>query len=371
MAARKIAYLSPFVFAEGACLDGGERFAWDLAAGVAESLGGRFEVDLIAFADAPGHREVAPGVTLRLLTAAGRPKDPLDVVSWELPEAIADADLVHIHQPYTRCAEVGLLVAKQQRKPVCVTDHGGASSPLVKQLGLLDMVDQVIAYSDFGASLYRTSAPLTVVKGGVDATRFTPPAHPATRDRVLYVGRLLPRKGIDRLITAMPPELPLTVCGRPSHVAYLERLRALAAGKRVEFVTDADDARVLDLYRRAWANVLPSVHVDCHGDAHEAPELMGVTLLEANACGTPAICSRVAALPEFVREGETGYVFDDLPGLTDRLRRLAGEPGLADWIGRQGRLVVEREYDRRVAGAKLGAIYGRLIDGAAASERAA
>lgn len=372
MGARKIAYLTPLYFDAISCLGGGERFPTNLARGVAESSGGRYEVELISFADAPGVRQVAPGVTLRLLTAAGRPRNPLDVVSWELPGAIADADLVHIHQVYNRCAEVGLLVAGQQRKPVCVTDHGGISSPLVKQLGLLDLVDRVVAYSDFGASLYRTSAPLTVIKGGVDATRFTPPpVGPVERDRVLYVGRLLPHKGIDRLIEALPSDLPLTVCGRPYHPAYFERLQALAAGKRVEFVTDADDARILDLYRRAWANVLPSVHVDCYGIAHEAPELMGFTLLEANACGTPAICARVAAMPEFVVEGETGFVFDDLPELAARLRALATEPGLADRLGAEGRRVVERDYDYRVAGAKLVAVYETLIDRASGSERAA
>jgi glycosyltransferase involved in cell wall biosynthesis len=371
MTANKIAYLSPLYFDAGSCLGGGERFPLNLAKGVAEGSDGRFEVELISFSNAPGRRVVAPGVTLRLLTAAGRPKNPLDVVSWELPEALAEADLVHIHQAYTRCSELGLLIAKQQRKPVCVTDHGGMSSPLVKQLGILDIVEQVIAYSDFGASLYRTSAPVTVVKGGVDASWFPPPATPVERDHVLYVGRLLPHKGIDRLIKALPHDLPLTVCGRPYHDDYFALLKSLAAGKRVEFVTDADDEQTLELYRRAWVNVLPSVYVDCYGNAHEAPELMGLTLLEALSCGTPAIASRVAAMPEFIIDGENGYVFDSLDELTARLRALATEPGLADRLGRQGRLTVEREFDYRVAGAKLAAIYARLIDGAAASEMAA
>jgi len=371
MDARKIAYLTPLYFDQGSCLGGGERFPWNLAKGVAESSGGRFEVELISFSDAPAVRPLAPGVTLRLLTAAGKPRNPLDVVSWELPEAFAAVDLIHIHQVYNRCAEVGLLVAKQQRKPVCVTDHGGFSSPLVKQLGLLDMVDHVVAYSDFGASLYRTSAPLSVIKGGVDASKFTPPPHPVERDRVLYVGRLLPHKGIDRLITALPPEIPLTVCGRPYHPEYFERLQELASGKRVEFVTDADDARTLDLYRRAWVNVLPSVYVDCYGTAHEAPELMGLTTLEAMACGTPAITSRVAAMPEFIREGETGFVFDDLDELSAQLRSLATEPGLSDRLGRAGRLDVENRYDYRVAGAKLVTLYESLVGRAAGSEKAA
>jgi glycosyltransferase involved in cell wall biosynthesis len=371
MDVRTIAYLTPLYFDQGSCLGGGERFPWNLAKGVAETAGGRYRVELLSFSDAPSVRPIAPGVTLRLLTAAGKPRHPLDVVSWDLPEAIAGADLVHIHQAYNRCAEVGLLVAKQQRKPVCVTDHGGYSSPLVKQLGLLDMVDRVVAYSDFGASLYRTSTPVTVIKGGVDASKFTPPPVPVERDRVVYVGRLLPHKGIDQLITALPAELPLTVCGQPYHPDYFERLKALAEGKRVEFLTDADDAGIMDLYRRAWAGVLPSVYVDCYGTAHEAPELMGLTLLEAMACATPAVASRVAAMPEFVRDGETGYVFDSLDELTDRLLRLAAEPGLADRLGGQARLVVEREFDLRVAGARLVALYDELIGRAGAAERAA
>lgn len=371
MAARKIAYLSPLYFDAGCYVGGGERFPLNLAKGVAASSGGRYEVELISFSRESALRPIAPGVSLRLLKIAARPRNPLDVVSWEIPEALSGADLVHIHQAYTRCSEVGLLVAKQQRKPVCVTDHGGASSPLVKQLGLLEIVDRVIAYSDFGASLYHTSTPITVIKGGVDADAFTPPAAPVDRRHVLYVGRLLPHKGIDRLIQALPPDLPLIICGRPYHEEYHRLLVELAAGKQVRFVTDATDEQILDLYRTAWANVLPSVFVDCYGRSHEAPELMGFTLLEAMACGTPAIAARTAAMPEFVNEGVTGFVFDDVDMLTQRLRRLADEPGLADAMGTEGRRAVERDFDYRVSGRKLVAVYDQLIARAADAEIAA
>ena len=69
---------------------------------------------------------------------------------------------------------------------------------------------------------------------------------------------------------------------------------------------------------------------------------MGFTLLEAMACGTPAICSRVAAMPEFVRDGETGFVFDRPDELTDRLRHLAGDPALVERMGRQARAARSR-----------------------------
>jgi glycosyltransferase involved in cell wall biosynthesis len=361
MNVRKIAYLTPLYFDEASCLGGGERYPLNLGKGVVESSAGQYEVDLISFGATSFRRELAPGISLRVLKVAGKPAHPLDIVSWELPAALAEFDLVHIHQAYTRCSEMGMLVAKQLRKPICITDHGGTSSPFVEQLGILDLADRVVAYSEFGASLYRTSTPIEIIKGGVDASCFTPPPRPVRRDRVLYVGRLLPHKGIDQLIAAMPPELPLTVCGRAYDERFFRRLEDAAEGKRVEFVTDADDERILELYHKAWVNILPSVYVDCYGNTYRAPELMGFTLLEAMACGTPAISSRVAAMPEFIREGETGFVFDDPGQLAEQLRRLAADPELVETMGRQARLVVEQEYDYRVAGARLVDVYEPLI----------
>jgi glycosyltransferase involved in cell wall biosynthesis len=369
--ARTVAYLTPLYFDESSCLGGGERYPLNLARGVAETSDGRYRVELISFGDRPHRRALAPGVGLRVLRPAGKPANPLDVVSWELPEAIADADLVHIHQAYTRCSELGLLVARQQRKPICVTDHGGFTSPLGEEIGSLELADRIVAYSEFGASLYRTNRPIVVVKGGVDADLFTPPKHRPPRDRVVYVGRLLPHKGIDRLIEALPPNLPLTVCGRPYHADYLRRLKILAAKKQVSFVTDADDAQIRDFYSRAWASVLPSVVRDCYGDVHQAPELMGFALLEAMSCGTPGICSRVAAMPEFVIHGESGFIYDDLRELSVRLRSLAEESGLADRMGRRAREIVEDQFDLKVAGSRLRAVYDELIDGSHGREVAA
>jgi glycosyltransferase involved in cell wall biosynthesis len=129
----------------------------------------------------------------------------------------------------------------------------------------------------------------------------------------------------------------------------------------VEFITDADDDTIRDLYGRAWVNVLPSVYLDCYGIPYLAPELMGFTLLEAMACGTPVICSRVAAMPEFVIEGETGFIFDNQDQLTEQLLKLAEDPHLVEKMGWQARLAVEQQYDLKVAGAKLWAVYESLL----------
>jgi len=54
--------------------------------------------------------------------------------------------------------------------------------------------------------------------------------------------------------------------------------------------------------------VLPSVYDPVHGPQAPKAELLGLTLLEAMACGTPAICTDVGGMPEVVRHGETGLV---------------------------------------------------------------
>ena len=363
MSLRKIAYLTPLYFDERSCLGGGERYPLNLATGIVEASGGSCTVELISYGETSEQRTLRPGVTLRVLQIANRPGDRTNVASWELPAALADADLVHIHSPFTRSSELGILAAKQQHKPLCMTDHGGTASTIGLNLGSLELADRIIAYSDFGASLYWTKTPITIVKGGVDASAFSPAPRPTDRDRVLYVGRLLPHKGIDQLITALPPGLRLTVCGRPSHKDYTWLISDLAIqqGKDVEFVTDADDATIRALYHRSWVTVLPSVYQDCFGGNHVAPELMGLTLLESMASGTPAICSRVGAMPEFVREGETGFVYDRLDQLTETLLRLSQDPDLVERMGRRGREVVLEAYDLRVAGRKMFEIYQEMV----------
>lgn len=368
---KKIAYLTPMYFDDRSYIGGGERWPLNMAVGVAESSGGAYEVEILSYGPEPFRKVLHRGVTLRVMHCDPKPRNPLDGVSWEAVEALGEADVVHVMQAFTRSSEVGYILARLFQKPIVVTDLGGSSSPLGVHLGALELADRVVCYSDFLADMLTTTTPKVTIKGGVDARQFTPPAARPARDRILYVGRLLPHKGIDRLIRACPAGVPLTVCGRPYHPAYFDLLKQLAAGKRVEFVTDATDEGIRDLYARAWVNVLPSTYKDCYGHVYAAPELMGLTLLEAMACGTPAICARVGAMPEFVRDGETGYVFDTEEQLTEQLRLLAGNTARADRMGRAARQWVEAEYDLRVCGERLARVYDELTGRALGAWRVA
>lgn len=358
---KSVSYLTPLHFDTSSYLGGGERYPLNLAKAVSRT--GEYEVEIVSYGDVRRFetRRLAEGVTLRILPTSARTTGG-DRLSWDIVAAVRDADLVHIHQIFSRSSEVAMLAAKVLRKPVCVTDHGGASSRLGRSQRILDLADRIVCYSNFGESLIQTRNAVDVVLGGVDDSFFTPVSPDGPRDLLLYVGRLLPHKGVDRLLSALPDGVKLCVCGRPYHDEYWELLQALAAGKQVQFLLDADDAALRDLYRRAIAVVLPSVYVDCYGTTQPWPELMGFSLLEGMACGAPAICSRVGGMPEYVAHGQTGFVFDELAELRSYIDRLAADGDLVRSLGSQAQQRVRHEFGLTSAGRTMRAIYGDLLE---------
>ena len=197
-----------------------------------------------------------------------------------------------------------------------------------------------------------------MVYGGIDPSRFTPGAARTQAGGVLFVGRVLPHKGIDYLIQAIEPPLCLTVAGRQCLDQYSQRLRALAGGRPVRFLTDVTDEQLVDLYRSAMVTVLPSVHTTSDGARSDVPELLGLVVLESLACGTPVVVSDVASLPELVEDGVTGFIVppNDPAAIRDRLRYLLAHPAEAARMGVEGRArVLERFTWDAVARACLAA----------------
>jgi glycosyltransferase involved in cell wall biosynthesis len=237
-----------------------------------------------------------------------------------------------------------------------VTDHGLQGSLWGGLLPrLFDRFLTVSAYSarELGAPPERTH----VIYGGASPDRFFPdPA--AERHGALFVGRLTPHKGVDRLLAAMPAGALLRVVGsaghdpRPPERDYPILLRQLAVGRNVHFLGTARDAELPALYRSARVFVLPSVERTCYGRDVRVSELLGLSILEAMASGTPVIASRVGGVPEIVLDGETGFLVPpgDVAALHDALARVLSDPALAQRLGANARgLVVERFTWQRVA----------------------
>jgi glycosyltransferase involved in cell wall biosynthesis len=164
--------------------------------------------------------------------------------------------------------------------------------------------------------------------GGVRLTSFTPAARRTATPTLLYSGALNePRKRVGDLLGAVAllardePSLRLWLSG-PGDPRALLAAAPPDARERTE-VLPLGTPDLSEVYGRAWATVLPSVH-----------EAFGLVLVESLACGTPVVAADHAAPPELVTP-ETGAlaVPEDAHSLADACRRalvLAREGGIAE-----------------------------------------
>jgi glycosyltransferase involved in cell wall biosynthesis len=241
------------------------------------------------------------------------------------------------------------LAARARGQRLVMTDHGLGGGGW---FGLLPaLFDRFLTVSRFSASVLGVPpGKVRVVYGGADPMRFCPDDD-VRRSGVLFVGRLTPHKGVDRLIRALPAGARLTLVGTPGHDPQLPArdyplaLRQLSQGRDVTFAGAVPDAQLPDVHRRAAVFVLPTVKRDCYGREFPVAELLGLSVLEAMASGTPVVASRLDALPEVVQGGETGFLVTpgDEEELRDRLAQLLADRRLAARMGSRGReLAVDR-----------------------------
>jgi glycosyltransferase involved in cell wall biosynthesis len=252
-------------------------------------------------------------------------------------------------------SKIAAVVRRILRKPIFVTDHGGGAWDITSRLHLDPRFDGFLHVSEFSRRIARQldEPRAHVVYAGVDPGRFSPPPAGTQRTGVLYVGRIMPHKGVDVLIEALPDGVSLDVVGSVLDERFRGDLNRLAAGRDVRFHHDWDDERVRAAYRSAACVVLPSVYRDRYGDEFIVPELLGQTLLEGMACGAPAICTDVGGMPEVVEHGVTGFIVppNDPAALRDRLVEVLSSPARTRELGDAGlRRVRERfVWDRVVA----------------------
>jgi glycosyltransferase involved in cell wall biosynthesis len=223
---------------------------------------------------------------------------------------VARADVVHCFQKCVLTSSLAALIGRLTGRPVFVTDCGGGGWDLSAYVTTTRWYRGHLHLSEYSQQLSgHAGEPWSgVIYGGVDVSKFSPdPISPRGR-AVLYVGRLLPHKGVDDLIEAATPDLPMEIIGRPYDMPFVTKLKHLASGKRVAFRHDCDDAGLVSAYRRALCVVLPSVYQSQFGAKTLVPELLGQTLLEGMACGIPAVCTAVGSMPEVVEDQVSGFV---------------------------------------------------------------
>jgi glycosyltransferase involved in cell wall biosynthesis len=284
------------------------------------------------------------GLRLRILRTitllGGHPAHPL---ARGLGDAVAAADIVHAHHLKSTPSRLAAVNGRIRGIRSAVTDHGLGGGDWA---GLLPrLFDRFLTVSAYSARELAAPASRTrVVYGGADPVRFRPDPE-APRRGILFVGRLTPHKGIERLIEALPEEAELRVVGTVGHDPdpperdYPTLLRRLAARRRVEFLGVVPDPDLPALYRGAEVLALPSVERTCYGRDVVRSELLGLAAIEAMASGTPVVASRLGGIPEVVEDGVTGMLVEpgNIAELRERLAEVIGDRLLADRLGRNAR----------------------------------
>ncbi len=251
---------------------------------------------------------------------------------------------------------------RSARFVVCVSDFAREAA-----LALLDQAGPAAAGGtddgDRGANLH-------VIRLGVDTDRFSPAAGAldgesgsgAARDdepTVLCLGRLIPLKGQALLIEAIAQlvgegvGVRATIAGEGSSREALEAAAGrLGLGDRVSFLGGVGQDAVVDLYRRATVFCLPSLD-----------EGLPAVLMEAMACGTPVVGTKVAGIGELVTDGEDGVLVapGDAAALAGALARLLDDPKLRARLGAAGRETVSRRYRLDRQAAELASLFEREL----------
>ena len=296
-----------------------------------------------------------------------------------------DADIVHLHTWYTHFG--GILAKQNYGLPMVLTAHsleplrpwkreqlaGGYDFTVWLEKTAIEMADRVIAVSnetkaDILNCFNVPEEKVPVIYNGIDPDEYQPiqapeklQAHGVNPDRpyVLFVGRITRQKGIVHLVNAishLDPETQVVLCAGAPDTPEI-RAEMLAAVEKAKAVNPhtvwieemVDDGTKIALYSHAKVFCCPSIY-----------EPFGIINLEAMACETPVVASKVGGMKEVIVEGETGSFVEleqqrqspfeavdpdtfarDLAGA---INRLMGDTEMCERMGRAGRQRVIEKF---------------------------
>ncbi|NDE71275.1 MAG: glycosyltransferase family 1 protein [Actinobacteria bacterium] len=222
-------------------------------------------------------------------------------------------------------------------------------------------VDQITYLGEYTGKVIGTKVPaskLVRIAPGIDVQHFRPRSGSemrarhgvGTRPAIVSVGRLVHRKGQDRLVEALPvikkeiPDALLIFIGEGPHREELDKLAKkhglvndiLFIG-RIDYRELPSYIAMGDIFAMPCRNRLGGLEV----------EGLGIVYLEASACGLPVIAGNSGGAPDAVRHGQTGFVVDgeNVDEIAARAIELLQDQQLRERLGSQGREWISEEWN--------------------------
>jgi glycosyltransferase involved in cell wall biosynthesis len=264
-------------------------------------------------------------------------------------------DIVHIHWPFPHAA---FGAGARAGKAKIVTSFYGVELRWVKSRlpvfkpflrWAVRSADAVTAISSYTANEIRELEPrdITIIPFGSALPESPAITPPGTGNMILFVGRLVERKGVRYLIDALKHlrtklDARLVIVGGGSERERLaEQVRALDLFDAVTFAGFVSTGELEQYYRDCSVFVLPAV-VDAKGDT----EGLGTVLLDAMIHERPVIASQVGGIVDIVKHKETGLLVPekDPIALAKALEQILTQPDLAHRLAEQGRRHAEEQF---------------------------
>lgn len=283
-----------------------------------------------------------------------------------------------IHAPFGPYGVHGLSYKKKFDIPL-ITDFRGQDVyriPLQKPkvyTKLFEYGDLFLVRSNYMEkdliSLGCPSEKIIVHHSSIDINKFKfreiKPIEKNDKIKLLLVGRFTEKKGIQFAIKAFAKvrerhsNIEFTIIGDgPQRNEIGALIKNLNVEKSVRLTGSLPHAKIIEEMSKSHIFILPSVTAS-DGDKEGIPNV----LTEAQATGMPVISTYHAGIPEFVIDGKNGYLVNerDVNALSEKLNYLIEHPELWSIFGRNGRKIVEKEFNIYKQTEKLEKIYEKYI----------
>jgi len=308
-------------------------------------------------------------------------KPPFSILPIIFPVKVSDIyniiksekiDLVHIHHIFTPISISAANAAFKANIPFVFTNHTlpyfNKRKKLLKALFLhrnvLNKASKIISVSEAADKVAEVfvedNKKRVVIPNGVDAKLFTHSSNSYIPHSICFVGRLVPRKGVQVLIEAFSMvkkeigDAKLFIIGDGRYKGYLTSLVKRKRLQDVKFTGYIPLKETVRYYQSCEVVVVPSLE----------RESFGIVALEGMACGKPVIVSDVGGLSEIIKDREDGLIVKkgNPVSLYRAIVELFNSPHIAKKFGENARKKVEKIYDWKPVTKRIINIYKDILE---------
>lgn len=290
-------------------------------------------------------------------------------------------DILNTYLPTPWSMDISVFVAKLKRKKVVVTycnDVVGSTKPasLIAHIYnktllklSLRLADQIIViqpdYAQYSNHLHKYLKKILFIPPGLKTNNYRNTGVMRKENTIFFLSVLdkyHKYKGLDVLLEAVSivksqiPSIHLIVGGSGELVEhYREAALSLGIAENISFIGHVPDRELLDLYSSSSTFVLPSC-------GHE--EGFGIVLLEAMACGTPVISTKIVGLARDIEQSESGIIVEPNNShvLAESISHILLNKNIANSMGHNGRKLIEKKYSWDDVAKQVKSLYTKLYE---------